>query len=157
LPRILSFEPVKKLAPYESIEEIGCDPLRLKFGTVVPERSSRVLRAAEFGPTLLHCSPEEEITVTFGYFREAVLALELETNYERWVPKKKMNEIIRVIAEDCCPFDDAKPLTIVLKKLDEYFILSSPYSASELCDEKLNYSLALAPFCPGANANVWLE
>jgi len=74
-------------------------------------------------------SPEEGIDCEHIHSKQAALALELQTNYRRRIPKEKMDDAIRVTKEAFHLPDDAKPkwyleVDIDLKEPDEYLFPS---------------------------------
>lgn len=156
-------EPFEKLLlPYKPVQKLGHYPPRLSFGFAIPKEFIQFRRVAlenrlgdpeELNTTesffelrtlvipflneRCGLSPEEGIVCGHIQTKRAALALELKTNYERRVPKEKVDTTIRVIKEVFRLPDDAKPKwylenDIDLKEPDEYLFPS-----------KLSFSMAM--------------
>jgi len=152
---MLRNEPFEKLPlPYRPVRKLDHHPPRLSFGFAISEEVRQFRRVAlenQLGDpeevnttksfltlwTLVvfflneRCglSPEEGIDCGHIHSKQEALALELQANYRRRVPEKKMDDAIRVIKEVFHLLDDAKPkwyleVDIDLKEPDEYLFPS---------------------------------
>lgn len=162
IPYMLKNEPFEKLLlSYRPIEKLGHYPPRLSFGLAIPREFIQFRRVAlennlgdpeELNTTKSwfglqdivmpylneRCGllPEESIDCGHVHSRQAVLVLELQTNYRGRVPKEKADGVIRMIKEVFQLPDDAKPkwyleVDIDLKEPDEYLFPSKfPYSTA---------------------------
>ena len=162
LSYMIKNEPFEKLhLSYKPVQKLDHYPPRLSFGFAIPEELAQFRQAAiennlgdpeelrttkslfrlqtlvmSFINGRCGLSPEEDVDCSHVYSLEAALVLELKSNYRQRVPKKKMNEAIRVIKEVFQLPDDAKPKWYLegdmdLKDPDGYLLPSKlPFSTT---------------------------
>ena len=110
----------------------------LKDGLADPRNIAHSIRFSNLANLVLcHlnriCSllPGEGMTTQWIHSREGIVVIELETNYNRWIPEQKLDEVVSVIKEHFNLPKDAKPgwyleNDIDQKPPDQYFLPSKP-------------------------------
>ena len=171
LSYMLKNEPFEKLpAAYEPVQDHGHNPPRLSLGFPIRKPVTEFRRVAlkeglkgdmdinhtvNFPKlaklvlthlnTLCGLPPDKGITFEWIHSREGAVVIELETNYNWWIPEEKLEEAISVIKERFDLSSDAKPKwyledDIDEKEWDEYIL---PSKSPESCDDAVEFLTAL--------------
>jgi hypothetical protein len=153
---MLRNEPFAKLpVPYRPVLRRGHHPPRLSLGFAIGKELAEFRRVAhkeglasarEIDHTmcffeladlilghlnqLCGLSPGEGMTCRWIHSREGIVVIELESNYDWWIPEEKLEEAVEVIKERFDLPKDAKPKwylenDIDLKERDEYLLPST--------------------------------
>ena len=162
LSYMLKNEPFDKLPlPYRPVEQHGHHPPRLSLGFAIRKELAEFRRVAlKEGLTgtmdisrTMHFSglaklvlghlnelcglpPEDGMTIGWIHSREGAIVIELETNYNWWIPEEKLDDAIEVIKEHFNLPSDAKPKwyledDVDLKEPDEYQLPGKPLVSNE--------------------------
>ena len=152
---MLKNEPFDKLPlPYRPVQRRGHYPPRLSLGFAIRKELAEFRRVALkeglasateinhmlgfYGLAdlvlghlnkLCGLSPEEGMTTGWVHSWEGIAVIELETNYNWWIPEEKLDNAIGVIKEHFNLPSDAKPKwylenDVDLKEPDEYLLPS---------------------------------
>jgi hypothetical protein len=152
---MLKNEPFAKLpVPYRAVPKRGHHPPRLSLGFTIRKELAEFRRVAlkeglasardidytmsffELADLVLgHLNklcglpPKKGMVSRWIHSREGIVVIELETNYDWWIPEEKLEEAIDVIKEHFNLPKDAKPKwylenDIDLKEPDEYLLPS---------------------------------
>jgi len=75
------------------------------------------------------------MTTQWIHSREGIVVIELETNYNWWIPEQKLDEVVSVIKEHFNLPKNTKPRwylenDIDLKPPDQYLLVSRPFPAA---------------------------
>ena len=142
---MLKNEPFEKLPiPYRPVQERGHHPPRLSLGFPVRKELVEFRRVAlKLGlksdmdiKTTVHfrkltrlvlghlnelCGlpPDKGMTIGWVHSREAAVVIELETNYNWWIPEEKLEDAVGVIKEHFGFPSDAKPKWYLEDDIDE--------------------------------------
>ena len=85
--------------------------------------------------------PKEGMTIGWVHSREGIVVIELETNYDWWIPEEKLEEAISVIKEHFNLPSDAKPKWYLEDDIDEKepdeFLL--PSKSAVPCDHAVKF------------------
>jgi len=127
-------EPFEKLpVPYRPVQERGHHPPRLSLGFAIRKELAEFRRVALkegltdprdidhncfsrlAGLVLGHLNkicalpPGDGMTTRWIHSREGIVVIELETNYNWWIPEEKQDKVVSVIKEHFNLPKDAKP------------------------------------------------
>ena len=145
LSYMLKNEPFEKLPiPYRPVQKRGHHPPRLSLGFPVRKELAEFRRVAlklglktdmDIKSTvnfpkltdlvlghlneLCGLPPEKGMTISWVHSREGVVVIELETNYNWWIPEEKLEDAVGVIKEHFGFPSDAKPKWYLEDDIDE--------------------------------------
>ena len=152
---MLKNEPFEKLPlPYRPVQHRGHHPPRLSLGFAIRKELTEFRRVAlkeglgsareinhlmsfsrlaklVLGHLNKLCGlpPDKGMNAQWIHSREGIAVIELESNYDWWIPEEKLEEAISVIKEHFNLSDDAKPRwylenDVDLNEPDEYLLPS---------------------------------